>query len=98
MVCVNEFNPKLLEEFYNLVEQALSKHPEARFIDGWKLEGFTYADFYNHAHLNIYGAAKFSAYLNDFIEELDFNYYRDVNNFHNRFNDSIGELDFYNHL
>lgn len=95
---MKSFNPKLLEEFYVLIEQACKKHPSAVFIDGWKLKGLTYDDFFDHSHLNRYGAAKFSAYLNDFIEELDFNYYRDVNNFHNRFNDSIGELDFYNHL
>lgn len=65
------FNKQLLEEFHVLIGRALTKHPAARFFDGWKLQGFTYDDFYDHGHLNIYGAAKFSAYLNDFIEQLD---------------------------
>lgn len=95
---MSNFDPRKIEEFEVIVKQALSKHPSACFVDGWKLEGFTYADFYDHAHLNVHGAAKFSAYLNDFIEQLEFNYYRDVNNFHNRLNDSIEELDFRNHF
>ena len=65
------FNKKLLEEFRVLVGETLSKHPDVRFLDGWQLQGFTYADFYNHGHLNGYGAAKFSTCLNDFIEQLD---------------------------
>ena len=93
-----KFNKQLLEEFYLLVEQACQKHLTACFIDGWKLKDFTYDDFYNHEHLNVHGAAKFSAYLNDFIEQLEFNYYRDVNNFYNRLNDSIEELEFRNHF
>jgi len=68
---VTNFNKQLLEEFYVLVEQALNKHPGARFFDGWKLQDFSYADFYDHGHMNIYGAAKFSTYLNNFIEQLE---------------------------
>ena len=68
---IGNFNKQMLEEFYILVEQALQKHPSARFVDGWKWNGVTYADFYDHGHMNIYGAAKFSAYLNDFIEKLE---------------------------
>ena len=68
---MKNFNPQLLEEFDTLVEQALAKHSKARFFDGWKLRDFTYDDFYDHEHLNIYGAAKFSTYLNNFIEQLD---------------------------
>lgn len=65
------FNKQLLDEFNILIEQACRKHPSAFFIDGWKWRGITYNDFYNHAHLNVHGAAKFSAYLNDFIEKLE---------------------------
>ena len=65
------FNKQRLEEFHVLIEQALNKHPDARFFDGWKLQDFSYADFYDHGHMNIYGAAKFSTYLNEFIEQLD---------------------------
>ncbi|MBD3878704.1 MAG: hypothetical protein SR1Q5_03345 [Quinella sp. 1Q5] len=93
-----KFNKQLLEEFYLLVEQACQKHLTACFIDGWKLKDFTYDDFYNHGHLNVHGAAKFSAYLNDFIEELEFNYYKGENNFYNYMNYSIEELDFRNHF
>ena len=66
---MKKFNPQMLEEFYSLVKQALSKHSTTVFFDGWKLPDFTYEDFYDHEHLNIYGAAKFSTCLNDFIEE-----------------------------
>lgn len=65
------FNKILLDEFNILVEQACQKHPSAVFTDGWKLEGFTYDDFYDHGHMNVYGATKFSAYLNDFIEQVE---------------------------
>lgn len=65
------FNPRLLEEFLALVEQARQKHPGAVFVDGWTLNLVTYADFYDHGHMNVHGAAKFSAYLNDFIEQLE---------------------------
>lgn len=67
---IESFNKQLLEEFDVLVEKACQKHSSAVFFDGWKLQGFTYEDFYNHGHLNRYGAAKFSTYLNDFIESL----------------------------
>ncbi|MBR4904680.1 MAG: hypothetical protein IKZ53_08405 [Selenomonadaceae bacterium] len=65
------FSKNLLEEFNCLVEQACQKHSSAVFIDGWKWNGVTYSDFYDHAHMNIHGAAKFSAYLNEFIEQLE---------------------------
>ncbi len=65
------FNKQLLEEFYDLVEQARQKHPTACFVNGSRWHGVTYADFYDHQHMNLYGAAKFSAYLNDFIEQLE---------------------------
>ena len=65
------FDKRILDEFPVLVEQACQKHPSARFFDGWKLEDFTYADFRDHEHVNIHGAAKFSAHLNDFIESLE---------------------------
>ena len=68
---ISNFSKKLLEEFYVLVEQALKNHPSAHFVDGWKWDGVTYDDFFDHAHLNLQGAAKFSTYLNDFIEQLE---------------------------
>ena len=68
---VATFNKKLFDEFHDLIGQALSKHPDARFLDCWDWKGVTYEDFKDHSHLNIYGAAKFSTYLNDFIEQLD---------------------------
>lgn len=68
---IENFNPQLLEEFYALLEQARQKHSTAVFVDGYKWHGTTYADFYDHQHVNMHGAAKFSAYLNDFIEQLE---------------------------
>lgn len=68
---IEKFNPQLLEEFYNLVEQARQKHSNALFVDGYKWHGTTYDDFYDHQHVNFHGAAKFSSYLNDFIEKIE---------------------------
>lgn len=65
------FSKQKLDEFYYLVGQACQKHPYAVFIDGWKLQGFTDADFRDIDHMNVYGAAKFSTFLNSVIEQLD---------------------------
>lgn len=67
------FCRKKPDEFYYLVRQACKKHSSAIFVDGWKLQGFTDADFYDVDHMNIRGAAKFSVFLNDFIEYLEIN-------------------------
>lgn len=68
---IANFNKQLLDEFYDLVGQARQKHPSALFVDGYKWKGTTYADFYDHQHVNFRGAAKFSTYLNNFIENLE---------------------------
>ena len=65
------FSRQKLDEFYYLVKEACKRHSSAVFLDGWKLQGFTDADFYDVDHMNIQGAAKFSAYLNGFIEYLE---------------------------
>ena len=65
------FNPRLIEEFYLLVAQAVQKHKRAVFVDGWKLNLTAYADFYDHAHMNVHGAAKFSSHMNQVIEKLE---------------------------
>ena len=65
------FNRQMLDEFYYLVGRACRKHTGAIFIDGWKLQGLTDADFYDVDHLNIQGAAKFSEFLNRCIEQID---------------------------
>ncbi len=68
----NYFNKKMLDEFYCLVEQACKKHSTAIFIDGWELKDLMNdSDFYDCDHMNNQGAAKFSAFLNDFIELLE---------------------------
>ena len=68
---IKHFNKQRLDEFYYLVGQACKNHSSAVFVDGWKLQGLSDTDFYDVQHLNIQGAAKFSAYLNDIIEQLD---------------------------
>ena len=70
---IQTFNKQLMDEFYVLVEEACQRHPGAKFVDGWKWNGVTYDDFHDHEHLTVQGAAKFSAYLNDFIESLETN-------------------------
>ena len=62
------FYKKMLDEFYYLIGEAQRKHRGAIFLDGWKLPGFSDADFYDVGHLNINGAAKFSTILNNVIE------------------------------
>ena len=62
-----------LEEFYYLIDSAMKKHSSTVFVDGWKLPGFSDDDFYDAFHMNIQGSAKFSAILNDFIEQLENN-------------------------
>lgn len=67
------FNKQMLDEYYYLVEQAGKKHSSAGFVDGWKLQFFTDADFRDVDHLNIVGAAKFSAFMNNLIEQIESN-------------------------
>lgn len=67
---IKHYSKQLREEFLYLVGAACRKHPGAVFLDGWNLRGLTDADFYECTHMNIMGAAKFSAFLNDFIEQL----------------------------
>lgn len=64
------YSKQLREEFLYLVGAARRKHPGAVFIDGWKLRGFNDSDFYECTHMNIMGAAKFSAFLNNIIEQI----------------------------
>ena len=65
------FSKKLINEFNHYVSEALKKFPESGFIDGWKLKSFDDSDFYDVDHMNIKGAAKFSAMLNNVIEQLE---------------------------
>lgn len=67
------FSRQKLDEFYYLVGTAIKKHPGTKFFDGWQLPGFTDDDFYDSSHLNLQGAAKFSAMFNEFIEGLEKN-------------------------
>lgn len=84
---------RLADEFSVFIEHTLQKHPYALFVDGWKLKDFTFADFKDHVHMNRTGAAKFSTYLNEYIEKLDFSFYKNVNNFCNHLKDFTEEID-----
>ena len=64
---------KRLSEFYYLVNEAIKKHPDAKFLDGWKLPGFADEDFYNPPHLNLQGSAKFSAIFEKAIRHWEEN-------------------------
>ncbi len=68
---VKHFSRQKLDEFHYLIREARKKHSTAVFFDGWKLEGFSDKDFYDVDHLNIQGAAKFSAIFNNVIEQLE---------------------------
>ena len=67
---IKYFERNTLDEFYYFVNQAQRKHHAAVFFDGWKLN-FPDRDFYDASHLNLNGAAKFSAILNNVIEQLE---------------------------
>ena len=68
---IKHFSRQKLDEFYYLIGEAQKKHPSALFFDGWKLQGFSDEHFHDAAHLNIQGAAKFSAIFNKAIESLE---------------------------
>ena len=67
---IKHYNRQRIDEFHYCIQKNLRNHPSAVFIDGWNLQGLNESDFYDAYHLNIRGAAKFSAFLNDFIESL----------------------------
>ena len=64
------FSKQKLDEFYFYVRESLKKHSSAVFLDGWQLD-FGDENFFDVDHMNIMGAARFSAVLNNFIEELE---------------------------
>ena len=68
---IKYFSRRKLDEFYYIVREAMKKHPAAVFVDGWKIEGFPDLYFADVDHLNLKGAEKFSAILNDAIEHLE---------------------------
>ena len=70
--CYSKYScKKIVAEFHHFIGEATKKYPDAIFIDGWRIEGFDDSDFYDVDHMNIKGAAKFSALLNNVIEQLE---------------------------
>ena len=65
------FSKQKLDEFYCLVRDAQKKHPSAKFLDGWKLPGFSDGYFHDAAHLNIAGAKRFSEIFSRIIEDFE---------------------------
>lgn len=61
------FSKEKLDEFYQILEDAMKKFPDAIFVDGWKISQFTDEDFFDPDHLNLAGAEKFSEILNNII-------------------------------
>lgn len=61
------FPKKCLDEFHAVRSEIMSRHPTSSFFDGWKVKGLSDADFFDTDHINVFGAAKFSAALNNFI-------------------------------
>ncbi len=68
---MKNYSKRRMDEFRYLVNQACKKHSAAIFVDGWKIGVFKDEDFYDYGHMNILGAAKFSAFLNKIIESLE---------------------------
>ncbi|MBR5914580.1 MAG: hypothetical protein IKZ58_09490 [Selenomonadaceae bacterium] len=64
-------NREIVDEFHYLIRETRKKYPDIVFFDGWKLNGFLDEDFCDVSHLNLKGAAKFSAILNNVIENLE---------------------------
>ena len=64
------FSRQKLDEYFSVIQHAISKHPTTKFFDGWQLQEITDADFLDIIHLNCQGAEKFAVALNDFIEKI----------------------------
>ena len=68
---IKHFNKQLIDELCHLVYKAQQKHKDSIYINGWDLKFLSDEDFFDPTHMNIQGAAKFSAFLNLIIEKLD---------------------------
>lgn len=68
---MKHFDKKILDAYHYVLRMAQEKHPHAVFFDGWRLQDFSDDDFVDVNHMNIQGAAKFSAILNSIIEGLE---------------------------
>ena len=65
------FNPKILQEFYEIIDDICKKFPTAGFLDGWRLgKIFSDSDFRDGTHMNVLGAKKFSKIFNTLISKL----------------------------
>lgn len=71
---MKHMNKRLVDELRCIIDEAQKKYPAAIFFDSWRLNVFEDRDFCDSIHLNIHGAAKFSAILNSFIERFDADY------------------------
>ncbi len=68
---IKQFSQVRLDEFHYLVRSLQKKHSSVLFFDGWKLKTFVNSDFSDAVHLNLNGAAKFSAIFNSMIENFE---------------------------
>ena len=68
---MKNFSREKLDEFYYLVKEIMKKHSSAIFIDGWELNVFSDEDFFDVDHMNVKGAVKLSAILNNIIEQIE---------------------------
>ena len=65
----DEFNKKMLQELFDYLNELYRRH-DFIFVNGWAMNDFNDHDFFDIDHLNINGARKFSAKLNEIIMQL----------------------------
>ena len=66
----DRFNKKILQELFDYLNELYRRH-DFIFVNGWAMNDFDDHDFWDIRHLNLRGAKKFSAKLNEIIMKLE---------------------------
>lgn len=64
------FKGRVLDEYYSIISEFL-KTMSLTFLNLFKLEGYVLDDFSDAMHMNLNGAKKTSAYINNYLIELE---------------------------
>ena len=66
----DRFNKKMLQELFDYLNE-LYRRNDFIFVNGWAMNGFDDYDFWDIRHLNVTGAKKFSAKINQIVMQLE---------------------------
>lgn len=66
----DRFNPKILQELFDYLNELYRRH-DFIFVNGRAMDGFDDNDFWDIRHLNLRGAKKFSAKINEIVMQLE---------------------------